>query len=114
MLGSYPSASVLLFMLAMFLLGFAIWGLTQRAFWRGFYVVLATTLTVWVCMSQFFLALHFLTDVLGAIVGATLIGWIASRFIDLSPRPNAEVQPARTFAAEAIQDLSHAHGIHKK
>jgi membrane-associated phospholipid phosphatase len=87
MLGSYPSASVFLFMLAMILLGFAIWGVMRNGLVRGFYVVAAALLTVWVCMSQFFLALHFLTDILGGMAGAALIGWAAYRFLD-EPRPS--------------------------
>ena len=114
MLGSYPAASVFLFMLAMILLGFAVWGLTQRALWRGLYVLFAALLTVWVCMSQFFLALHFLTDILGALVGATLIGWIAHRFLEQSTQPVSSAQSALPVATDAIQDLAHAHGIQKK
>jgi hypothetical protein len=45
-------------------------------------VLLAAALTVWVCMSQFFLATHFVTDVIGALAAAGLIGWIASRLLD--------------------------------
>jgi membrane-associated phospholipid phosphatase len=81
MLGSYPSPSVFLFMLMMILIGLAVWDLARRPWQRGLYVVVAAALTVWVCMSQFFLALHFLSDVLGAMAGAALVGWGAYRFI---------------------------------
>jgi hypothetical protein len=82
MRGSYPSAGVFLFMLAMILIGFAVRGLTRRPWLRRFYVAVAVALTVWVCVSQFFLAIHFLTDVLGGMAGATLVGWIALRYLD--------------------------------
>lgn len=82
MLGSYPSSSVFLFMLTMILLGFAIWHGARRPWMRGLYILVATLLTVWVCMSNFLLAVHFLTDVLGAIAGATLVGWVACKFLD--------------------------------
>jgi membrane-associated phospholipid phosphatase len=81
MLGSYPSAGVFLFMLAMILISFAAWDLA-RPWMRGAYVLIAALLTGWVCLSQFFLAIHFLTDVLGGIAGATLIAWIAHRCLD--------------------------------
>ena len=81
LVGSYPSKGVFLFMLAAILLGFALWDLA-RPWQRGLYVLIAAALTVWVCMSQFFLAIHFLTDIIGGLIGATLVGWIAYRFLD--------------------------------
>jgi membrane-associated phospholipid phosphatase len=81
MLGSYPSAGVFLFMLVMILVGFAVWDLARPSI-RAAYVLIAALLTAWVCLSQFFLAIHFLTDVLGGIAGATLIAWIAHRCLD--------------------------------
>jgi len=81
MVGSYPSAGVFLFMLVTILLGFAVWDLA-RPWIRAVYVLIAALLTGWVFLSQFFLAIHFLTDVLGAMAGATLIGWIAHRYLD--------------------------------
>src|SRR6516162_7244932 len=81
MVGSYPSAGVFLFMLAMILIGFALWDLT-RPWIRGAYVLIAALLTGWVCLSQFFLAIQFLTDVLGGIAGVALIAWIAHRYLD--------------------------------
>jgi membrane-associated phospholipid phosphatase len=80
MLGSYPSSGVFLFMLAMILVGCALWSLI-RPWLRGVYLLIAFLLTVWVCLSQFFLAIHFLTDVVGAMAGATLIAWIAHRYL---------------------------------
>lgn len=85
MAGSYPATSVLLFMLTMILIGFAVWNLSQRYWVRGCYAAVATILTVWVCLSQFFLALHFLTDILGALAGATAVSWIAFKFMDAPP-----------------------------
>jgi hypothetical protein len=84
MIGSYPSAGVFLFMLAMIFLGFATWHLC-RPWLRAIYVLTAIVLTVWVSMSQLVLATSYLTDVLGAMAAATLIGWIAFRFLDWRP-----------------------------
>ncbi len=78
--GSYPSAAVFLFTVCLILLGFALWdrlGLVGRAV----YVTIAAALVGWVCMSGFYLALHYVTDVIGGLTGAALVGWIASRFI---------------------------------
>lgn len=86
--GSYPSAGVFLFMLVAILIGLAIWD-RARVWQRITYVVIAGGLTVWVCMSQFFLSLHFLTDVIGGLVGATLVGWIAWRCLEPLP-PKAD------------------------
>jgi membrane-associated phospholipid phosphatase len=107
MLGSYPSAAVFLTMLALILIGFAVWGLTKRIWLRVAYIVVAALLTAWVCLSQMFLALHFLTDILGGLAGAALVGWIAYQFLDRPPATAATPAPA----SDAIQDLSHRHGI---
>jgi membrane-associated phospholipid phosphatase len=65
---SYPASGVLLFTLAMILLGAALWRpLATRPEVRVLYVIVAAAVTVWVCMSQFFLATHFVTDVIGAL-----------------------------------------------
>jgi membrane-associated phospholipid phosphatase len=79
--GSYPSAAIFLFMLSLILLGFALWERLPRYWMRGLFVVVAAALVGWVCMSGFFLALHYVTDVIGGLAGAALVGWIASRFI---------------------------------
>ncbi len=81
MQGSYPSSSVFLFMLVMILLGFAMWAMLRGPWLRGAYVFAAGVLTVGVCLSQFFLCVHFVTDVIGAFVGAGLFGWIACRLM---------------------------------
>ena len=91
MVGSYPSAGVFLFMLAMILIGFAVTDLTSRRWLRGSYILIAALLTVWVCLSQFFLSTNFLTDVLGALAGATCISWIAFRFLDHEAPTSSEV-----------------------
>jgi hypothetical protein len=106
MLGSYPSAGVFLFMLAMILISFAAWDLA-RPWMRGAYVLIAALLTGWVCLSQFFLAIHFLTDVLGGITGAALIAWIAHRYLD-------HKAPVSTVYSDAIQNWSHSQGIQRK
>src|ERR1019366_7874749 len=82
MLGSYPSNSVFLFMLSVILLGYAVWSIIRRPWLRGLYVVIAALLTVGVCMSQLFLTLNFVSDVIGAIAGAALFGWIAYRILE--------------------------------
>jgi membrane-associated phospholipid phosphatase len=78
--GSYPSAAVFLFTLCLILLGFALWD-RMGPWMRGAFVVIAAALVGWVCMSGFYLALHYVTDVIGGLAGAVLVGWIASRFI---------------------------------
>jgi membrane-associated phospholipid phosphatase len=78
--GSYPSASVFLFTLCLILLAFALWdclGLSMRVV----YVAIGAALVGWVCMSGFFLALHYVTDVIGGLTGAVLVGWITGRFL---------------------------------
>jgi hypothetical protein len=115
MLGSYPSAGVFLFMLAMILIGLAVWDLV-RPWMRGAYVLIAALLTGWVCMSQFFLAIHLLTDVLGGMAGATLIAWIAQRFFDCKgPRPQEgpDTAPVSTVSSDAIQDLSRSQDLRR-
>ncbi|MSU76877.1 MAG: phosphatase PAP2 family protein [Gemmataceae bacterium] len=82
MLGSYPSRSVFLLTLAMVILGFALWKVLPAIWQRTLFVALAALLVVWVCMAQFFLALHFLTDILGGLAGAALFGYVASRFLE--------------------------------
>ncbi len=88
MLGSYPCASVLLFTLAVTILGFALWEVLKPIWAKALYVVVAALLVVWVCMAQFFLSLHFLTDILGGLAGAGLFGFGAFRFFepDRSPK----------------------------
>lgn len=81
LVGTYPAGGVFLFMLGMILLGFATWDLLPRVWLRAVYLILATALVVWVCMSQFILATHFVTDVIGAIAGAALVAWATSKFL---------------------------------
>jgi membrane-associated phospholipid phosphatase len=81
MQGSYPSASVLLFTLVMVLLACAVWPWLHARWQRALYLALAIMLTVWVCMSQFYLCTHYLTDVLGGLAGAALVGWMACKFL---------------------------------
>lgn len=79
--GSYPSAPVFLFTLCLILLGLAVWD-RLNGWLRGLFVAIAAALVGWVCMSGFFLALHFVTDVIGGLAGAALVGWIASRYVN--------------------------------
>ena len=81
MLGSYPSAGVFLFTLVLVLLAFALWGQVPSVWGRGAYVLIAALLVGWVCISQFFLAIHFVTDVLGGLAGAALVSWVAYKFM---------------------------------
>jgi membrane-associated phospholipid phosphatase len=90
--GSYPSSGVFLFMLGAILLGAALWA-QLRSFWqRAVYVGLAAGLTVWVCLSQFLLATNYVSDVIGALAGATLIGWLTCRVMQ-ADLPRRENQP---------------------
>lgn len=110
--GTYPSASVFLFLLCMILVGNALWENVSARWSRGVFIVLAASLTIWVCLSQFFLALHYVSDVIGAIAGATVVGWIAIRLMsDSVPLRPAEASDVPT--ADAIQDLSRATAIKK-
>ena len=103
--GSYPSAGVFLFMLGVMLLGMALWRHLTLS-WRSLYVLLSVLLTVWVCLSQLYLATSFVTDVIGGIAGATLIGWIAIRFMNDAPSSSAPTSPS-----DAIQSASRVTGI---
>jgi hypothetical protein len=114
MIGSFPSSGVFLFMLAMIFLGFATWRLF-RPWMRALYIFMATALTVWVCLSQLVLATGYLTDVVGAMTAATLIGWIANRFLDGVPVLPADAHAKPTnVPGDAIQDLSRTHGIQER
>ena len=112
--GSYPSPSVFLFTLAMIVMGLALW-MSQPRWWiRGVYLVIATLLTVWVAVSQFFLPLHFFSDALGGLAGAASIGWIAFLFMQVGSTPNElPVDSQPTVPSNAIQDLSRVQGIQK-
>ena len=90
MVGSYPAPGIFLFMIDAILIGFAVWNLTPRFWLRALYILVATALSVWVCMSQFVLPIHFLTDAIGGMAGATLIGWIAYRCIEREPAQPTE------------------------
>ncbi len=112
--GSYPSPRVFLFTLVMIVMGLALWMSRPRLWIRGVYLVLATTLTVWVCVSQFFLPLHFFSDAIGGLAGAGLIGWLAYLFMQLGSHSTelpAVSQPSGP--SDAIQDLSRTQGIQK-
>jgi undecaprenyl-diphosphatase len=85
MIGSYPSPAVFLTLLAFILIGIGVWGLTRNATWRWTFAVIAAMFTVWVCMSQMMLTLHYFSDVLGGLAGAFAIGWTASYLLDSAP-----------------------------
>jgi membrane-associated phospholipid phosphatase len=89
MLGSYPSAGVFLFMLLLIYCGFALGPWMRSRVSRNVYVALAVLLTIGVAMSQFFLATHFVSDVVGGIIGAAIIGFVVSKFLDPANALNA-------------------------
>ncbi len=87
MLGSYPS-NVMLFMLGVNLLGYAVWDLIPAARWRSLNALLATVLTIWVCLSHMYLPIHFFSDVLGGLAAGALFSWLGYRYIGPSgPKP---------------------------
>ena len=97
LLDSYPSDGVFICMLSLILLGFALWQPLGRPSLRALYCLIAALLTVWVCLTELFLCVRFVTDLIGAIVGAALIGWIACR---LSVSANGkQSEPASTRSA---------------
>ena len=78
--GSYPAAGLFLFMVAVIVLGAALWRIS--GIWLRFaYVMVAWTLTAYVCMAELMLSLHFLTDIIGALVAAAALGWIVVQCI---------------------------------
>jgi len=91
MVGSFPSGSVFLFMLVMTFAGFALWSWLGRGARRYLFVGVATVLTVNVALSQFFLAIHFVSDVVGGIVGAVIVGFIVAKFLDAPQSPASSI-----------------------
>lgn len=95
MLGSYPAPDVFLFLLSAVLLGFAVWDWTRGPYSRMnlaarvLYPLLATAISVWVCMSQFLLGTHFVTDVIGAIAGVGLVSWCVYLCLPATDSPPA-------------------------
>jgi hypothetical protein len=85
MQGSYPSAAVFLFLLALIVLGLALAGLLRFQWQRAGYCVVAAALFAWVFFSQFYLALAFLTDMLGGMAGAAMVGMLAYQAMDWAP-----------------------------
>jgi membrane-associated phospholipid phosphatase len=85
---SYPSASVFLFMLGVVLLCCVLWDKVPSLRMRGVLIGVLAFFVVWVCLSQFFLAQHFVSDVIGAFAGAILIGWFTCKAIQ-ADRPAA-------------------------
>lgn len=75
--GSYPAAGVLLFIFCVFVLGHAVRNQLSTPWSRAGFVAVAAMMAVWVCMSQFFLGIHYLSDIIGGIAGGVLFGWVA-------------------------------------
>lgn len=90
MTGSYPAAAVFLFMLCAILFCGTVWPIVRGLATRGSLVALSALLTVWVCMSQFFLATHYVSDVIGGVAGATLIGWLTCRVMQTDTKATNE------------------------
>jgi undecaprenyl-diphosphatase len=78
MIGSYPAVGVLLFTLALILLTVAL-TIGAPRLRRVLLSVLAALIIVLVCLSQFFLRLHFMTDVVAGLMGGSacaLLTWL--------------------------------------
>jgi len=88
MIGSYPSAGVFLFILLMIYVGLALWPWLRSSVARSLFVGVAAALTVGVAMFQFFLALHFVSDVVGGLMGAAIVGFVVARCADATPAVN--------------------------
>lgn len=91
MIGSYPSGGVFLFMLVMICFAFALWPWLRTGVKRGLFVTVATVLTISVALSQLVLAIHFVSDVAGGIVGATIVGLVVSKFMNVEKTPEVAV-----------------------
>lgn len=100
---SYPSVSVFLSTLALILLGRALWDLLPQGL-RMVYSILAGFLIVWISLSQFFFALHYVTDVIGGIAGGTLFGWIAC-LLTPADSPPVVVAPVTSMPVTDITRL---------
>lgn len=98
---SYPSVGVFLSTFALILLGRALWDVLPQGL-RMVYSIIACFVVVWVCLSQFFFALHYVTDVIGGVAGGALFGWIACLLIPPNSQPVAaptDSLPPGTFTS---------------
>lgn len=89
MLGSYPSAGVFLFMLSVIYFGFALWPWLRTRVTRGVFLLFAIAATVSVALSEFLLATHFVSDVVGGIVAASIVGVTTGKFMDTVKMPES-------------------------
>ncbi len=93
MLGSYPASGVFLFTLALILLAIALGsGRSRRQ--RLSVGVATAVLIVGVSLSQFLLGLHFVTDVVGALLGGggcALVAWLVGT--PRVPGPETQARP---------------------
>ena len=77
MASSFPARSVFLFTFAVAVFVSALWDLTPRRGLRGLMVSVAAVLVVVLCLSQFYLALHFVTDVIAGLIGGLFFAILA-------------------------------------
>ena len=78
---------MLLFTLGMILLGKTFWGFLHRRWQAVLFVLVAALLTIWICLSQLFLSIHFVTDIIGGIAGGVLIGWLTCKAMRSETKP---------------------------
>jgi membrane-associated phospholipid phosphatase len=88
---SFPARGVFIFTLASTLLLFAAWCSLHHTGLRLLVTANLTVLVLWAAMSQLALGLHFVTDVIGGLVGGLALALLATRFF-----PAAEAVPVTT------------------
>ena len=93
MLRSFPARSVFLVTLAGALLVAALWRLLDGAILRVAMAAGVALLVVWVSLSQLFLGLHFVTDVVAGLAGGLALALLCSRFLPAEPDKGVIVRP---------------------
>ncbi len=91
MVGSFPAVGVLLFTLTALLLTFALWETGLGRTGRVLSTAAAAVLIVAVCLSQFFLGLHFVTDVVAGLLGGLVFALLARQLSVAGEAPKASV-----------------------
>jgi hypothetical protein len=81
MLHGFPARSVFLFTVAGILFLYAIGPALTGRLQRGLMTACVVVLVLWVCMSQLFLGLQFVTDVMAGLAGGVALGLLAGRFL---------------------------------